>query len=93
MIICSLYISACGHRIFKILLSTPHYYGGIIGGKHQNFEDPITWSRDISKTKFDLLGVFLDHPLDVHQNVLKYICLKGGPLPINDYHWQTFTSN
>ena len=29
-----------------------------MGGRHQNYEDPITWARDIRKTKFDLLGFF-----------------------------------
>jgi hypothetical protein len=29
-----------------------------MGGKHQHFEDPITWTRDIRKTTFDLLGFF-----------------------------------
>ena len=37
----------------------PHSKGGIVGGRHQHFEDPITWTRDIRKTKFDPLGVFL----------------------------------
>ena len=27
-------------------------------GRHQHFEDPITWIRDIMKTKFCLLGFF-----------------------------------
>ena len=31
-----------------------------MGGRHQNVEDPSTWGRDISKTKFDLLGFFLN---------------------------------
>jgi hypothetical protein len=26
-----------------------------MGGRHQHFEDPINWTRDIRKTKFDLL--------------------------------------
>ena len=34
-----------------------------MGGRHQNFEDPITWTQDIRKTKCDLLGFFWDHPL------------------------------
>ena len=29
-----------------------------MGDRHQHFEDPMTWTRDIRKTKFDLL-VFL----------------------------------
>ena len=36
-----------------------------MGGRHQHFEDPITWSRDITKTKFDLLGLFVEHPLSL----------------------------
>jgi hypothetical protein len=32
-------------------------------GRHQNFEDPITWNRVIRKTKLYLLGFFLGHPL------------------------------
>jgi hypothetical protein len=28
------------HRIFQILVSTPHNMGGIMGGRHKNFEDP-----------------------------------------------------
>jgi hypothetical protein len=27
-----------------------------MGDRHKNYEDPITWTRDIRKTKFDLLG-------------------------------------
>jgi hypothetical protein len=29
-----------------------------MGGRHPNFEDLITWTRDIRKTKFDMLGFF-----------------------------------
>jgi hypothetical protein len=39
-------------------VTIPHNKGGIMGGRHQNFEDPITWARDIRKTKFDLSGFF-----------------------------------
>jgi hypothetical protein len=31
-----------------------------MGGRHQNFENPITWTQDISKTKFDVSPFFLD---------------------------------
>jgi hypothetical protein len=34
-----------------------------MGGRHQHFEDPITKTRDIRKTKFLLVRVFLTHPL------------------------------
>jgi hypothetical protein len=34
-----------------------------MGGRHQNFEDPITWTQDIRKTKFHLVRFFLTHPL------------------------------
>ena len=26
-----------------------------MGDRHENFEDPSTWGRDMRKTKFDLL--------------------------------------
>ena len=29
-----------------------------MGDRHKNYEDPITWTRDIRKTKFNLLGFF-----------------------------------
>ena len=29
-----------------------------MGGRHQHFEDPITWTQDMRKTKFDPLGFF-----------------------------------
>ena len=29
------------HRIFKILVSTPHNMGDIMGGRHTYFEDPM----------------------------------------------------
>ena len=29
-----------------------------MGDRHKNFEDPITWTQDIRKTKIDLLGFF-----------------------------------
>ena len=29
-----------------------------MGGRQQNVEDPITWTRDKRKTKFDMLGFF-----------------------------------
>ena len=34
-----------------------------MGGRHQHFEDPITWTQDIRKTKFHLVSFFLTHPL------------------------------
>ena len=34
-----------------------------MGGRHQNFEDPMTRSLDISKTKFHLVRFFFTHPL------------------------------
>ena len=58
MIICSLYILACVHQIFKILVAILLIRGGIMGGRHKIFEDPITWTRDTRKTKFDLFGFF-----------------------------------
>jgi hypothetical protein len=33
-----------------------------MGDRHQNFEDPITKTQDIRKTKFDQ-GGFFGHPL------------------------------
>ena len=59
---CFPYISDPGARIFEILVSTPHNTPLIMGDRQQNFEDPITWTWDIRKTKFDLL-VFFEHPL------------------------------
>ena len=56
---CFAYILAGKLPIFKILVSTPHNYGGIMGGKHKNFKDLMLSGQDISKTKFGLLGVFL----------------------------------
>jgi hypothetical protein len=29
-----------------------------MGDRHKNFEDPINWTRDIRRIKFDLLGFF-----------------------------------
>ena len=34
-----------------------------MGDRHKNFEDPITWTQVIRKTKSDLSGFFLNHPL------------------------------
>ena len=34
-----------------------------MGGRHQNFEDPMTWTQDIRKTKFHLVRFFFTHPL------------------------------
>ena len=65
---CFPYISSPGDRIFKILVSTPYNTPLIIGDTYKNFEDPITWTRDIRKTKFDLLGFFMKHPLVRLQN-------------------------
>jgi hypothetical protein len=45
-----------------------------MGDRHKNFEDPITETRDIRKTKFDLLGFFVDHPL--HVCVVSPLCDK-----------------
>ena len=61
MIIVSLYI-----WIFKILVSTPHYQGVIMGGRHQNVEDPVTWSRDKRKDKF--------YPLGFDIRLLEFVC-------------------
>ena len=52
------YISSPGDRIFKILVSIPQNMPLIMGDRHKNFEDPITRTRDMRKTKFDLLGFF-----------------------------------
>jgi hypothetical protein len=35
-----------------------------MGGRHQNFEDQITWAQDIRKTKFDLLGFWFIFSLE-----------------------------
>ena len=40
------------HRIFKILVPTPHNYGCIIGGRDKNFKDLIQSDQDIRKTKY-----------------------------------------
>ena len=39
-----------------------------MGGRHQYFEDLITWIQDVWKTKFDLLVFFLNHHLYVHKS-------------------------
>ena len=63
---CFPYISSPGDRIFKILVSTPHNTPLIMGDRHKNFEDPITWARDIRKTKFHLVRFFFTHPLSLY---------------------------
>ena len=57
------YISSPGDRNFKILVSTPHNTPLIMGDRHKNVEDPMTWTRDIRKTKFHLVSFFFTHPL------------------------------
>ena len=52
------YCLSPGDRIFKMLVSIPHNTPLIMEDRHNNFEDPITWTQEISKTKFDLLGFF-----------------------------------
>jgi hypothetical protein len=34
-----------------------------MGDRHKNFEDPITWTQGIRKTKFHLVRFFFTHPL------------------------------
>ena len=31
--------------------------------RHEQFEDPMTWTQDIRKTKFNLVRFFFTHPL------------------------------
>jgi hypothetical protein len=38
-----------------------------MGGRHTIFEDPITWTQDIRKTKFHLVRFFFTHPLNLLQ--------------------------
>jgi hypothetical protein len=59
---CFPYISSSGDRIFKILVSIPQNKEDIMGGRHTIFEDPITWTQDMRKTKFELWG-FLRYTL------------------------------
>ena len=52
MKVCLPYISSLVD--LKKFVSTPHNTSLIMGDRHKNFEDPITWTWDIRKTKFDL---------------------------------------
>ena len=45
---CSGHILSPEHRNFKILASTPHNYGVIMGGRHKNFEDLMLWAWDMT---------------------------------------------
>ena len=45
------HISAIEHWIFKYSVSTPHNKGGIVGGKHKNFEDLMLLSQDMRTQK------------------------------------------
>ena len=40
----------------KFLCLSPIIRGVLLGGRHQNVEESCTWTQDIKKTKFDLLG-------------------------------------
>jgi hypothetical protein len=66
-----------------MLVSTPHNKGGIMGGGHQKFEDPNTWTREIMKTKFDLL-TFFEHPFSLSSPLLA-TCTKYLSQYINDF--------
>jgi hypothetical protein len=45
---CSCHISSYKYRIFKILVSTPHNYPLIMGGRDKNFEDLMLSARDMT---------------------------------------------
>ena len=51
---CFPYISSSGDHIFEKIVSTPHNNPIIMADRHKNFGDPINWSRDKRKIKFDL---------------------------------------
>jgi hypothetical protein len=53
-------------QCFKMLVSTPHNTPLIVGDRHNNCEDPITWTLVIRKTKCHLVRFFLTHPLTCH---------------------------
>ena len=51
------------HRIFKILVSTPHNSPLIMGVRHKNFEDPMLYELKYRVNKFLKLYIFLGHTL------------------------------
>ena len=71
-------------RILKILVCTPHNYGGIMGGRDKNFEDPMQSDQDIRKTRYGRRRFSSTHPLlwQIHQQLAL-----GGVGP-NLAHWE-----
>ena len=61
-------------------------------GRHQNFEDQSTGAQDIRKTKSDLLGFFLKHPLlkppDYDPRDIVALVEKYGDAHISDSGWR-----
>ena len=63
---CFPYILVRLHRIFKILVPTPHNTPLIIGGRDKNFEDLMQSSQDIRKTRYGGSRFFLGTTLYIH---------------------------
>ena len=57
------------HRILKILVSTPHNMGGIMGGRHKNFEDPMLVYLRNRVNKFGNYTFFSGHPLRIQSGI------------------------
>ena len=51
------------HPIFKILVSTPHKYGVIMGSRHTNFEDWMNIDLLNYENKICSVSFFLGHPV------------------------------
>ena len=71
---CFPYILVRLHRIFKILVPTPHNYGCIIGGRDKNVEDSMILDQDMCKTRYGQRRFFRAHTL------AKYSLQKDIPL-------------
>ena len=67
---CFAYISAPINLIFRILVSTPHNQGYIMGGRHKNFQDPMYRSYDMSNNKIQNQGYFLHTLYDRRQSLI-----------------------
>ena len=75
------------HRIFKILVSTPHNQGGIMGGRHKNFEDPMWFELRNRVNKLLKLYIFFGPPFKWNQRYIYFFNSTIHTFPCTTKGW------
>ena len=74
---CYTHISSSIHRIFKILVCTPHNTPLIMWGRHKNFKDSMYRNWDMGKTRIQMWGFFYQHPLRTTSSLFLFLSFPG----------------